>query len=533
MPLIGFDNPNLLSFLLALSPIIVVLVLMIGFRWGGDRAGPAAWVTALLVAVVLFGADGQVIVVSQIRGLMLTLFVLYIIWMALLLFNVVDQSGAIRVIGRGISRLTDDRALQLLILAWVFSAFLEGVAGFGVPIAVISPLLIAMGFDPVTAVVAVATGHSWAVTLGNVGVPFNALVAVSGIAGSALAPWTAGLLGLACFGCGLGAAHAYRGFRSVWRVLPAILLIGAAMAGTQYLLAVGGTWNLSGFVAGMVGLAVSVLVSRLPWYRSGRQTAGSELPESALEEMGGQGANAMPLVLALAAYLVLIVVVVAAELLPPVHQVLNSIRLQFALPATATRLGWQVAAEPTTSISLFGHPGALIAYTAAIAFIIYRLTGHYRQGVGRVIVSNTLNSAVRSSIGVAAMVGFAMIMYHTGMTYLLAMGLSQTVQPLFPVLAPFIGVLGTFMTGSNTNSNVVFAGLQQQTAQLLGLSAVVILAAQTTGASLGSMLSPAKIIVGCSTAGLSGSEGQVLRRTIVYGVLIVLVVGAVAWLAVR
>ena len=192
-----------------------------------------------------------------------------------------------------------------------------------------------------------------------------------------------------------------------------------------------------------------------------------------------------------------------------------------------------VEAQPTKAISVFGHPGALIAYTAIIAYLLYRLGGHYRPGVTRRIVSNTLKSAVRSSIGIATMVGFAMIMEHTGMTYLLAVGLSRAVEPLFPVLAPFIGVLGTFMTGSNTNSNVVFGGLQLQTAQLLGMPAAVILGAQTAGGSLGSMLAPAKIIVGCSTAGLAGREGEVLRRTIVYGALVVLVVGAAAWVAVR
>jgi lactate permease len=149
------------------------------------------------------------------------------------------------------------------------------------------------------------------------------------------------------------------------------------------------------------------------------------------------------------------------------------------------------------------------------------------------ILSNTVSSAVRSSIGIASMVGFAMMMDQTGMTYLLAIGLSRTLESVFPFLSPFIGLLGAFMTGSNTNSNVVFAGLQQQTAGLLGLPATVILAAQTTGGSLGSMLAPAKIIVGCSTAGLAGEEGQVLRRTIVYGVLITIVIGIVTWLAVH
>jgi lactate permease len=165
-------------------------------------------------------------------------------------------------------------------------------------------------------------------------------------------------------------------------------------------------------------------------------------------------------------------------------------------------------------------------------FLIFQWTGHYTAGVGRRIVRQTVKSAVPSSIGIASMVGFAVAMDHAGMTYVLAAGLGAAAGPLYPLVAPFIGLLGAFMTGSNTNSNVVFAPLQQQAAQLLGISAVIILGAQTTGGALGSMLAPAKLIVGCSTAGLAGQEGQVLKKTLWPGLVIAGVVGLVAWVAI-
>jgi lactate permease len=128
------------------------------------------------------------------------------------------------------------------------------------------------------------------------------------------------------------------------------------------------------------------------------------------------------------------------------------------------------------------------------------------------------------------MVGMAMIMARCGMTYTLASGISSTVGRLFPLASPFIGLLGAFMTGSNTNSNVIFAPLQQSTAEMLGMAVSVILGAQTTGGALGSMLAPAKVIVGCSTAGLGGQEGKVMRVTVPYGLLIAAVIGVVTWL---
>jgi len=123
------------------------------------------------------------------------------------------------------------------------------------------------------------------------------------------------------------------------------------------------------------------------------------------------------------------------------------------------------------------------------------------------------------------------IMSHTGMTNLLARGISEGVSArVYPLVAPFVGALGAFMTGSNTNSNVVFGLLQKQTAELLGLSVTLILAAQTTGGSLGSVLAPAKVIVGCSTVGLSGKEGPVIGKMLLYGLLTLTYAALLTWL---
>jgi len=514
--------------LLAFSPIVVVLALMVGFRWGASRAGPVGWLVAGLVAAAFFGAGPSLLIYSQLKAVLLTLYVLYIIWMALVLYHVVNEAGAITVIGQGIARLTGDRAMQLLILAWVFSAFLQGVAGFGVPIAVVAPLLIGLGFDPVTSVAAVAIGHSWSVTFGDIASSFQALIAVTGLSGLELAPWSAAFLAVECFGCGLAAVHAFGRGRSLRHSLPAILIVGAVMSGTQYLLATNGLWNLAGFVAGLVGLGVGAVVARLPLYRGEAVLDRKDLRPSF------QTASDPPmrLPLAVSAYVLLVLIVTAAELWGPMHGVLNSVVIRTRFPELTTGRGWVVKAGPGRSISVFGHAGALLAYTSFLAYLIYRRIGAYSEGVVGRIARKTLRSAVPSSIGIASMVGMALLMDHSGMTFRLAQGLGQTVGAAFPVISPLIGVLGAFMTGSNTNSNVIFAPLQKSTAELVGISTLIILGAQTAGGSLGSMLAPAKIIVGCSTAGLAGREGHVLRITLTYGLLIAVVLGALAWAAV-
>ena len=236
------DTPplNLPTWLLAFSPIAVVLLLMVGFRWGGKKAGPVGWVVAMGVAWLFFGAGPEVLLASQLRGILLSLYVLYIIWMALVLYRVVDEAGAITVIGQGIARLTAEPTMQLLLLAWAFSAFLQGVAGFGVPIAVVAPLLIGMGFAPVISVAAVAIGHSWSVTFGDIASSFQALMAATGLPGQELAPWSSLFLGLACFGCGIAAAWILDGRRSLRQGWPALLSMGVVMAAVQAGLALAG-----------------------------------------------------------------------------------------------------------------------------------------------------------------------------------------------------------------------------------------------------------------------------------------------------
>ncbi|MFN2241264.1 MAG: L-lactate permease [Anaerolineae bacterium] len=525
---------NLLTWLLAFLPIAVVLVLMVGFRWGGKKAGPVGWVVAMAVAWLVFGAGPELLLISQLRGILLTLYVLYIIWMALVLYRVVDEAGAITVIGRGIARLTAEPTMQLLLLAWAFSSFLQGVAGFGVPVAVVAPLLIGLGFAPVVAVAAVSIGHSWAVTFGTMASSFQALMAATGLPGEELAPWSSAFLGVACFGCGIAAAWVFEGRSSMRRGWPALLVIGLVMSVVQVILAVSGLWNLAAFGAGLAGLIAGTLIARLPRYQQRASAPSGSVGDAqgTLSTEDADGRKPLSLRMALAPYLLLIVVVSAAELWPWMHGVLNEIQIKLSFPEVQTSYGWITAAGTGRTISVFGHGGALLAYVSLAFFAIYSWTGHYTAGVGRRIVQRTVKSAVPSSIGIATMVGMAVAMDHAGMTYVLAEGLGKAAGPLYPLVAPFVGALGAFMTGSNTNSNVVFASLQQQAAQLLGISVPIILAAQTTGGAMGSMLAPAKLIVGCSTAGLAGQEGKVLKRSLAPGLIICGVVGVLAWLAI-
>jgi len=299
--------------------------------------------------------------------------------------------------------------------------------------------------------------------------------------------------------------------------LPALLIVGTAMAGVQYVLATSGMWTIGGFGASLAGLGVCLAVARLKIYNM------AETPDIALK---------MGLGWALSAYLILIGVVSVGVMIPAVNSFLGQVKLSLPFPEIVSRKGWVIPVGKGNGINVFGHGGALLFYASAASYLVYRIQGFYDPDALKHILSKTIKNGIPTSLGIVSMVGFALIMDHCGMIYLLAEGISRTFGKAYPFFASWIGLLGAFMTGSNTNSNVVFGVLQQQTAELAGMSAAVILAAQTTGGALGSMIAPAKILVGCSTVGLSGREGPVLRATLKYGLIITAFFGVFTMLAV-
>ncbi|MBI2201859.1 MAG: L-lactate permease, partial [Armatimonadetes bacterium] len=166
---------------------------------------------------------------------------------------------------------------------------------------------------------------------------------------------------------------------------------------------------------------------------------------------------------------------------------------------------------------------------SAAAWGIYRRAGSLEADRGKAVVRRTVQQGVPTSLAILAMVSMATIMAQSGMTYLLAKGMTAVAGSLYPLMAPFIGLLGCFVTGSNTNSNVLFGGLQKDVAIILRENPAVMAALQTTGGALGSMIAPAKVLVGCATAGLKGNEGEVMRLTLRYCLPMTLLMGLLGW----
>ena len=398
--------------------------------------------------------------------------------------------------------------------AGLSASFLQGVGGFGVPTAVTAPILVGLGFHPIAAVAIPSLGHAWSVTFGSLGSSFQALQSATNFSWQALAPSSAAFLAISCFACGLAVAHLAGGWSSIRRHSLHILVMALVMGGSQYLLAVSGMWVIAGLGGSSAGLAAGLLLASLgkepgsrPSWKPDRQLA-----------------------LALSGYLALVVITLIIRS-PAVFSRLDGLVIQVAFPEITTQLGFRTPAGYGRQIYLLRHAGSILAYSSILTYWLFRKAGSLDAGSGDEIIRTTVTRMLPSTFAILTLVSMAVVMNHAGMTDALAQGIAAGAGAFYPLFAPFIGGLGAFMTGSNTNSNVVFAQLQVRTAAALGLSAPLILAAQTTGGALGSVIAPAKIIVGTATAGLKGMEGHVLRQMSVYTILLISLISIITWLS--
>ena len=477
--------------LLAALPLLLIWTLMLRFHWSAARAGLAGYAVTLLLAAWAFGLDGQGIAVAHGKALLLSLDVLLIIWAAYGFYRVVDEAGAITDLAQGLAQLTHDRDMQALLLGWAFASFLQSMGGFGVPVAVVAPLLVGLGFSPLAAVVIPAVGHGWAVSFGSLATAFRALEAASGWPGAQIAPWAAALLGVAALGTGWAVAHAAGGWTAVRRLGARTLLMAMVMAGVQYALATAGLWTVAALGGSLAGGVVGLILAPRVHAKA------KALHPGRLAE-------------AVAGYALLVTVVLVVQFVPPVREALGRVVVTAQFPAVQTARGFVVPAETGRRIVLLRHTGARLFYAAWLAAAFYAWRGRYRAGMLKRVLRATARGTRKATGGILTMMALAVLMQHAGMTEALAQGLAALAGGAYLWVAPWLGALGAFMTGSNTNANVLFGLLQRRTAELLTLPVPLVLAAQTAGAAVGSVLAPAKVIVGASTTRMTGREGEVM-----------------------
>lgn len=470
--------------LLAALPIALVLAAMIGLRWSAAVAGLIGLSAALVLAIAVFGLGGAAGPASGAAGALAeALFVagtiLWIVFPALCIYDLQAKSGAFDVLRLRLVALADDPRLVAILVAWFFALFMEGAAGFGTPIALAAPILVSMGFQPVQAMTLALIGHAAGVSFGAVGTPVLAQIAATGLPGTELVPLTALLHALAgwilvAFLLRL-AGPAWPGLRHWgWGALAAALFLLPSLA-----LAAWVGPELPTLGGAIFGGAVFALLL-------GRRAVSDRVPPPGAQVLQA----ALP-------YLVLLVLVLATRLLPPLREALRAVVWDWTLFDTFSG-----------SVEPLYHPGTLLMLAFIAGGVLQRRSARQMLAAAAAAARRLLPVLV----ALVAMLGLSRLMVHSDMIGLLADAAAST-GAAWPLFAPFVGVLGTFVTGAATSSNILFAGFQQSTATALGLPAALMQAGQGFGAAVGNIVCPHNIIAAGATVGLAGREGEVLRAT--------------------
>ena len=512
------NGPELtvLTWLLAAAPVALLVVTILWRKWSAPRAGAAAWVLAMAIALPAFGASSEHGAIASAKGLSLALFVLTIVWTSVYMFNLVDRLRGISVIGRTMARLTDDRLAQALLVGWGFSSFIQGVTGFGVPVAVAAPLLIMLGFNPVKAAAIALVGHGWAVTFGSMGSSYYTIQLVTGYDGDVIDPHMAALFAPIVVASGVAVAALHGGWADVRRSLPTVVVAGGVMAALQFGMAWLGAPQIASSVPALAGMVVIALLARTPFFpRHGEPAAPT----------GEAEASPMPFWLAILPYVLLITLSVLSQI-GPIKEAVQDLQFALDYPGFTTGEGFSVVAEAAYApIKLLNHPAPLIVISVALSALVLARMGRWQRSAAWEAAKLTYAQCLSTTLGVSLMVMMAVVMADSGMTVLLARGIANASGPLFPLVSPFIGLLGSFMSGSNTNSNVMFGLLQVETARALDIGGVTIASIQSIGASVGSTMAPTKVLVGAAVVGLAGRENEIFRKVTVAVLALVLLTG--------
>ncbi len=501
-----------LRLLVAAAPVAVLLWAILRLRWKAHRAGALAWIVAVTGAATFFGADPVLVATASAKGLSLALLVMLIVWAAVFLYSIADDVGAVETIARRIVGSTSDPLLLALLLAWSFSGFLQGIAGFGVPVAVVAPLMVLAGFSPTTSVAAVMLGHSWAITFGSMGSSFYTISLVTRVDAAVLGPVLALMFFLPIVFTGLGVAHLQGGWPAVRRALPVVLVAATLMDGLMWALNVLEAAPVSSMLPGLLGSLVVWAMSRSSVYRP-------SLPRHEPRSPG------LSFRWAFLPYGLLTVLSLAAQL-PPLKEATAGFRFALSYPQQVTELGFRVSAqEAYAPIRLVGHPAPLLLLSGLLTYLAYRSRGYWKPGAFGRAWHSTVRQTTGTTVAVSLMVMMALVVADSGMAATLARAAEALGARAYPLASPFIGLLGAFVTGSNTNSNVMFGPLQLYAAEALSLTAVLAAAAQTMGGSIGSGVAPDKALIGVSVVGGDAREADVMRLVLPYGLLGVFLIG--------
>lgn len=525
--------------LIAAFPIVVTVILMAVFNWPAKKALPAAWILACIIAVTAWQMDIHNVIAFSLFGFLKAFDVLIIIFGAILILNTMKNSGAMDTINAGFNGITSDRRIQALIIGFMFSAFIEGAAGFGTPAALAGPILVGLGFPALAAAAVCLIFNSSPVAFGAVGTPvFGAMATLSTSLEQAgvdkdiflqnIAEWSAMLHGFAALFLPLIALSVMTFFfgseRSIKPALaaaPFAIFTGLAFSVPMVSIAFLTGAELPSLLGALIGLGITVMAAKNGFlmpkeiWDFGHCSTDAVMqcdPSEENKEEQPVGEKKMSLFMAWLPYILIAVILVVTRI--------PAFGLKQVLVAQQLIIPDILGVEGLN----YGLKWAYLPGT--IPFILVALITNVLHGMkGEQITSawtTTAKQLVGAAIALFAGVAMVQLMLKSGvngagldpMTTAMAKGFAALAGDAYVIVAPFIGVLGAFISGSNTVSNILFASLQFETAGLTGWSEVMIVSLQVVGGGIGNMVCINNIVAVCATLNIIGKEGMLLRTNV-------------------
>jgi lactate permease len=544
---------------LAFLPILAAGVLLVGFRCPARLAMPIVYVVAILIALLVWGMSFTHVLASTIQGFFITFDILFIIFGAILLLNTLKHSGGISAIRNGFANISTDRRVQTVIIVWLFGAFIEGASGFGTPAAIVSPLVVALGFPALAAVMLGMMVQSTPVTFGACGTPI-----LVGVRGGLDDPEIAARLAAAgiefadylqIVTTNVAVLHAivgtimptfmvammtrFFGKNRSWReglaIFPFALFGGLAFTIPYLLTGIFLGPEFPSMLGGLIGMAIVTTAAR-SGFLTPSDTWDFEQPERWPTEWMGTlemkldklTGKQMTTTRAWVPYLLVAVLLVVTRL-PDLG--LAGILRAFKM-GSSDILGTGISGA-TTPLYL---PGTILIFVVVLTYFLHRMNWpEMKAAVGE---------STRVILGAGFVLIFAVPMVRVyinsgtnelgiaSMPIAMAEWVAVHVGKVWPLFAPTIGALGAFIAGSNTVSNLMFSLFQQGVADRLMISGAMVVALQGVGAAAGNMIAIHNVVAASATVGLLGQEGATLRRTALPTLYYVTAVGLLGLLAI-
>ncbi len=539
-----------ISTLVSALPILVLLGLLASGRASAWKAALAGLLTASLVAFRVFQMPASMVLASTMVGVVFALFrIVWLILSAVFLYDITVETGQFEVMKASVARLSPDRRLQAVLVAFCFGALIEGAAGFGAPVAISAAFLVGLGFHPFQAALLCLIANTAPVAWGGIGIPILTLSRVTDLDVQALSAMAGRILPILSLVIPFWLVATLAGWRKTWEVRVPLVVIGGTFASVQFLWSNYVGFELVDIVSSVSSLVAGVVVIRL-WRPREIWRFPTDDPAQEFSRARADGAPLKMTTRRVARAWMPFAILTATVLLWGIPEIPT-----WGTPAVKDWLDHRLSWKPRLSWlhekvakgeAVTGHVAPLpqdlekaqidivpVSATGTAVFLAAVISG-YLLGVRSTsmarLMARTVHRMLPAIAAIFCMLSLGFVTKYSGMDAVLGLAFTRTGPWLYPVFGTLLGWLGVALTGSDTSSNVLFGNLQKITAQKLGLNPVLMATANSTGGVMGKMIDAQSIVVAAAATGEGGHEGELLRAVFRHSILLALIVGAIVWL---